>query len=149
MLNYTSIQGRITADPELRSTQNGTPVCSFTIAWSEKYGDKETKLFLPCVAWKGTAEIISKYFQKGQEMLLDGKLSTRSWTDNDGNNRSAVELTVSNVYFCGPRQNAGNSQQNAQSAPNTQKETVHTGQNNQSRKNYFVDVEVDDGELPF
>ena len=62
MLNHMVLQGRLTRDPELRNTQSGTPVCSFTVAWSEKYKETETKLFLSCTAWRGTGEMVSKHF---------------------------------------------------------------------------------------
>lgn len=112
ILNHTVIQGRLTADPELRYTQSNTPVCSFTVAWSEKVKDNETKLFLNCVAWRGTAETVSKYFRKGKEIIVEGKLTTRSWRDKDGNNRSAIELTVASAHFCGSKQ-VGNTQNSA------------------------------------
>lgn len=104
MLNHTAVQGRLVRDPELRYTQSQTPVCSFTVAWSEKIKESETKLFLPCVAWRGTAELVSKYWHKGQEIVVDGKLTTRQWQDKEGNNRSSTELTVQNVHFCGPKE---------------------------------------------
>ena len=104
MLNHTAVQGRLVRDPELRYTQSQTPVYSFTVAWSEKIKDSETKLFLPCVAWRGTAELVSKYWHKGQEIIVDGKLTTRQWQDKEGNNRSSTELTVQNVHFCGPKE---------------------------------------------
>lgn len=109
MLNHTSIQGRLVRDPELRYTQSQTPVCSFTVAWSEKIKDVETKLFLNCVAWRGTAELVSNYWRKGQEIVVEGKLATRQWQDKEGNNRSSTELTVQNVHFCGPKESVKNS----------------------------------------
>lgn len=99
MINKVILQGRLTKDPELRHTQSGTAVASFTIAWSEKRGEQETKLFLPCVAWSGTAEFICRNFKKGSALAVEGKLTTRNWTDKDGNNRSSIELTVSDVHF--------------------------------------------------
>lgn len=107
MLNYSVIQGRLCADPELRTTQSGTAVCSFRVAWSEKYKETETKLFLGCTAWRGTGEMVNRYFHKGQEIVVEGKLSTRDWTDKDGNKRSSNELTVERVHFCGPKQDGG------------------------------------------
>lgn len=73
MVNHLILQGRLTADPELRTTQSGTSVCSFRVAWSEKYKDTETKLFLGCTAWRGTGELVSKYFSKGKEILFKRK----------------------------------------------------------------------------
>ena len=95
------LQGRLTADPELRKTQSNISVCSFTVAWSEKRNEIETKCFMRCTAWRGTAEFITNYFKKGQEIVIEGKMSTRDWTDNEGNNRTVLELTVETGYFCG------------------------------------------------
>ena len=99
MINKVILQGRLTKDPELRHTQSGTAVASFTIAWSEKRGEQETKLFLPCVAWSGTAEFICRNFKKGSALAVEGKLNTRTWQDKDGNNRSSIELKVLEVHF--------------------------------------------------
>ena len=107
MLNKTILQGRLTRDVDLRRTQSGTAVASFTLAWSEKFGDTEQKLFLPCVAWKGTAEMAAKWFGKGQEVLVEGKLTSRKWQDKDGNNRETVELIVDRIHFCGGKQTGG------------------------------------------
>ena len=106
MLNRTILQGRLCADPEMRRTQSGVAVCSFRVAWSEKYKDHETKLFLSCVAWRTTAEMICKYFRKGKEILLEGKLSTREYQDKNGNDRSVTEMTVDRVHFCGKNEDA-------------------------------------------
>lgn len=106
MVNRTILQGRLCADPELRRTNNGTAVCSFRVALSETVKDRETKLFLNCVAWQGTAELICKYWHKGKEILLDGKLSTREYDDRDGNRRSVTEMTVDRVHFCGKNEDA-------------------------------------------
>ena len=101
MVNRTILQGRLCADPEMRRTNNGTAVCSFRVAWSETVKDRETKLFLNCVAWQGTAEMICKYFRKGKELAVEGRLSTREYDDRDGNRRSVTEMTVDRVHFCG------------------------------------------------
>ena len=105
MLNYTTVQGRMTRTPELRVTNNGKSVASFTIAWSEKFGDTERKLFLPCVVWGKSAEFVSKFFVKGQEAVVEGKLTTRKWQDKEGNNRETTELIANSVHFCGSKQN--------------------------------------------
>jgi single-strand DNA-binding protein len=90
----------------MRRTNNGTAVCSFRVAWSETIKDRETKLFLNCVAWQGAAELICKYWYKGKEILLEGKLSTREYDDRDGNRRSVTEMTVDRVHFCGKNDDA-------------------------------------------
>lgn len=103
MINRTILQGRLTATPELRTTQSGHKVTSFTVAWNEKYGDRETNLFLNCTAWNGTAEFVCKYFAKGQQIIVEGKLQTNSFTDKEGNNRSVIDLSVDGVSFCGSK----------------------------------------------
>lgn len=90
MVNRMILQGRLCSDPELRRTNSGTAVCSFRVAWSEKVKDRETKLFLPCVAWQSTAEMICKHFSKGKEIIVEGKLSSREYEDNSGNKRTVV-----------------------------------------------------------
>lgn len=107
-VNKTVIQGRLVRTPEIRRTQSGTAVASFTVAWSEKYKEKERKLFLPCVAWRTVAEGAGKYFQKGQELVVEGFLTSRKWQDKDGNNRETVELVVDRMHFCGPKRESGN-----------------------------------------
>ena len=126
MLNKVALQGRLTRDVELRRTNSGTAVASFTVAWSEKHGETEQKLFLPCVAWKGTAEMAAKWFTKGQEVIVEGKLTSRKWQDKEGNNRESIELIVDRMHFCGKRgeQSAGAASEG------------------------FAEIE-DDGELPF
>lgn len=131
MVNRTILQGRLCADPELRRTNNGTAVCSFRVAWSETIKDRETKLFLNCVAWQGTAELICKYWYKGKEILLEGKLSTREYADRDGNRRSVTEMTVDRIHFCGKNED-------------TQGMPPRT-----DGKSQFVEMDEDDSDLPF
>ena len=103
MLNHIIIMGRMVRDPELRSTQSGTSVCSFTLACDRDFkskdgGDKETD-FIDCVAWRSTAEFVSKYFTKGRMIALDGRLQAQNWTDRDGNKRVSTEIVAENAYF--------------------------------------------------
>lgn len=105
MLNVTAIQGRMVADPELRTTNNGTSVCSFTLAVQRnmKGSDGEYNTdWVDCVAWKGTAEFICKNFQKGQLVAVNGTLQTRSY-EKDGVKRKATEVLVQNANFCESR----------------------------------------------
>lgn len=111
MVNKLILQGRLVADPELRQTQSGASVCSFRVAWSEKYKETETKLFLPCTAWRGTGEMIAKHFSKGKEIILEGKISTRSWKDNNGNDRQTTELTVERAHFARSKSDGGGAYQ--------------------------------------
>ena len=104
MLNHLSLQGRLVEDAKCGQTNGGTDYANFRIAWSEKYKDKETRLFLECKAFGGTAQFISKYMnQKGQEILVEGKLNTEEW-DKDGQKRSKVVLMVNSAHFCGKKQ---------------------------------------------
>lgn len=131
MLNHCVVQGRLVADPELRSTQSDVAVCSFRVAWSEKYKENEKKLFLNCTAWRGLGEMVSRNFYKGKEIVVEGKLSTRDWEDQNGNKRQSVEMTVERVHFCGPK---GDERSDSDApAPAEQ----------------FTEVDVDDGELLF
>ena len=102
MLNVAIIMGRLTRDPELRRTNSGKPVASFTVAVDRDYApdgqDKETD-FIDCVAWQGTAEFVDKYFKKGSMIVVNGRLQLRNWTDKEGNKRRSAEILASNVYF--------------------------------------------------
>ena len=102
MLNDVVIMGRLTRDPELRRTQSGTAVASFTLAVDRDYkpdgGERECDFF-DCVAWRGTGEFVSKYFSKGRMAIVSGRLQTRSWIDKDGAKRKSVEIVADNVYF--------------------------------------------------
>ena len=101
MLNHMTLQGRLVRDPEMRSTQSGSAVVSFTVAWSEKYKETEKQLFLDCTAWSGTADLVNKYFAKGKEIAVEGKLYTEKWEDKEGNKRSSIKMNVERVHFCG------------------------------------------------
>lgn len=101
MINNLSYQGRLTSDPELKQTQSGVPYLEVTIAWNEKYKDIETPCFLPCKSWRHTAEYISKWFRKGQEIGINGHLVTESW-EKDGQKRSRLVCIVEKAHFCGP-----------------------------------------------
>lgn len=103
MINRVVLQGRLVSEPELRRTQTGTPVCSVTVAWSEKYKETERQLFMDCVAWSGLAEFLSKHFRKGQELAVEGFLTTRKWEDKQGQKRSSTECILDKVHFCGPK----------------------------------------------
>lgn len=96
--NKVILGGRITADPELKQTPQGVSVVTFSLAINRK-GAKETTDFINCVAWRGTAEFISKYFQKGSSIVLDGSIQVRSYQDKEDNKRQAVEVVVSDAYF--------------------------------------------------
>lgn len=144
MINKCVIQGRLTKNVELRYTQSNTPVASFTVAWSEKYKDTEQKLFMPCVAWRNTAQFAANYFDKGQECVVEGKLTTRKWTDRDGNNRETVELVVDQMHFCGSKREGGSQGNTYANGSQAAGRPVDVDASN------FGDYEdVDSGVLPF
>lgn len=124
MLNHIDIQGRLTDDPELRHTGNGTAVASFTLACERDYkqdGKREVD-FVPCVAWRNTGEFVSNYFRKGDMMAVSGRLQIRKYTDKTGNQRSIAEIIVDSAYFCGGKRTA---------------------------ESEFTDLPDDSGDLPF
>ena len=102
MLNNVIIMGRLTRDPELRRTQGGTAVTSFTMAvdrdFKSQSGETETD-FIDVVAWRSTAEFVAKYFTKGRMAAVEGRIQVRDWQDKDGNRRKSVEVVADNVYF--------------------------------------------------
>lgn len=100
MINKVILMGRLTKDPELRYTNNKTPVCSFTIAVNNGYGEKQQTDFINCVAWNKTAEFVAKYFIKGRMIIIaDGRISTRSWETQDGKRAYATEVVANEVNF--------------------------------------------------
>lgn len=117
MLNIVALQGRLSADPEQRTTHTGTPVCSFTLAVQRniKSGDEYPTDWIDCVAWKDTAEFICKYFQKGQLMAVNGSLQTRSY-EKDGVKRKVTQVVVQSAYFCESRNASSGTQHRAPAA---------------------------------
>ena len=103
MLNKIFIMGRLTRDPELRRTQTGTPVASFTLAVDRDFRDKATGEratdFIDVVAWRQTAEFVSRYFTKGRMAVVEGRLQMRDWTDKEGGKRRSAEVIADNIYF--------------------------------------------------
>ena len=103
MLNRIIIMGRLARDPELRRTQTGTPVASFRLAVDRDFKDKSTGErstdWIDVVAWRATAEFVSRYFTKGRMAVVEGRLQMRDWTDKDGNKRTTAEVVAENVYF--------------------------------------------------
>lgn len=132
MLNRIIVMGRMTRDPELRRTNSGTAVASFTVAvdrdFKSQSGEKETD-FIDVVAWRNTAEFVSKYFSKGRMAVVEGRLQLRDWTDKDGNKRRTAEIVADSVYFGDSKRDGGDA---AQIEP----------------QGGFCEIE-DDGDLPF
>lgn len=105
MLNRVILMGRLTADPELRHTQNNTPVAGFKVAIDRpaRKGEEKQADFIDVVAWSGTAEFVCKYFGKGKLIAIDGRMQTRTWEDKQGSKRKTTEVIAENVSFCGDR----------------------------------------------
>ncbi len=110
MLNHIIVMGRLTRDPELRRSPSGTAVTSFTLAVDRDYksqdGEKETD-FIDIVAWRITAEFVSKYFSKGRMAVVEGRLQIRDWTDKEGGKRRSAEIVADNVYFGDSKREGG------------------------------------------
>ena len=144
MLNHITIMGRLTRDPELRSTQNGVSVAALTVAVDRDgtSGNEKKTDFIDCVAWRGTAEFISKYFRKGSMIIVVGKLQSRKWQDREGNNRISWEVVADSVYFGESRK--------AESWPNAAQAAYaqNYGNPNVSAEG-FTELDDSDGELPF
>ncbi len=115
MLNIAVLMGRLTADPELRHTPNGVAVTRFTLAVERTYvksGAERQADFIDIVAWRNTAEFVSKYFHKGQLVAVDGSIQTGSYQDKDGNKRRTFEIVASNVHFAEPKRDSYNDNMN-------------------------------------
>ncbi|MEG2381332.1 MAG: single-stranded DNA-binding protein [Oscillospiraceae bacterium] len=142
--NNITIMGRLTADPELKKTQSGIATVTVTVAvdraFKDAQGNKQTD-FLNVVAWKTKAEFISKYFKKGEQILVQGSVQTRNWTDKDGAKHYATEILADDVSFCG-----GKKDDASQSSPNAKNDTAK-----KATAKSLPDVEemTIDGDLPF
>ena len=141
MLNKIIIMGRMTHDPELRRTGSGTSVTSFSLAvdrdFKSQSGEKETD-FIEVVAWKNTAEFVSKYFSKGRMAVVEGRLQIRDWTDKSGNKRTTAEVVADNVYFADSKRSESN---------DNQKENFNALSGRLSDD--FVPISEEGGEIPF
>ena len=110
MLNCCVIMGRLTADPELKTTTSNLSVTTFTVAVDRGYarpGEEKQTDFIPVTAWRSTADFVTKYFRKGSMIAVQGSLQTRNYEDKNGNKRTAYEIVASNVSFCGSKAESG------------------------------------------
>ena len=159
MLNVVAIMGRLVANPELRTTQSGTNVCSFRIACDRNFarqGEQRQADFIDIVAWRQTAEFICKYFQKGSMIAIDGSIQTRSYQDKQGSNRTKVEVLANNVSFCGPKaadkpavRDFDQQTENYTSEAKASYSAPQAAQNfSQGSVDDFAEI-TDDGDLPF
>ena len=148
MLNKIILMGRLTRDPELRRTGTGTAVTSFSLAVDRDFktqsGEKETD-FIDIVAWRSTAEFVSKYFTKGRMAVVEGRLQIRDWTDKDGGKRRSAEVVADNVYFGDSKRDGGDS--SGYSAAPAYKNAAPSNFN--AGGSDFAEIGEDDGELPF
>lgn len=140
MLNKIVLQGRLCYDPELRHTQSGAAVSSFTLAVDRDFkshsGERETD-FVNCTAWKSVAEFTARYFSRGRMAIVEGRLQSRKYTDKDGNNRTAYEVVASSVYF-------GDSKKESDPLDKLADDAAPVAPAGE-----FVELTEDDGELPF
>ncbi|MBQ3532354.1 MAG: single-stranded DNA-binding protein [Oscillospiraceae bacterium] len=155
MLNKIFIMGRLTRDPELRRTQSGTAVTSFSLAvdrdFKSQSGEKETD-FIDVVAWRATAEFVAKYFTKGRMAVVEGRLQIRDWKDKDGNNRRSAEVVADNIYFGDSKRDGGSGYDSAPAygasnggygAPMGGYAAPMGG------SSAFAEIDEEDGDLPF
>ena len=147
MLNHITIMGRLVRDPELRRTQSGVAVCSFTVAVDRDFQSRETNErqadFIDCVAWRQTAEFVSKYFAKGRMIVVDGSLQSRKWQDKAGQNRVSWEIIADNIYFGdSKRDNASGGDYSAPAYGGAESYSAPAAGGG------FAEIE-EDGELPF
>lgn len=154
MLNHIVLMGRLTRDPELRRTQSGTPVASFTLAVDRDFKDKQTGErttdFIDVVAWRTTAEFVSRYFTKGRMAVVEGRLQLRDWTDKEGNKRRSAEVVADSVYFGDSKRESdggGCGQGGSYSTPNGDSFGGYGAP--PADGDQFSELTTDDGNLPF
>ena len=144
MLNHIAIHGRLTRDPEMRTTQSGVSVCNFTVAVDSSYarqGEEKQTTYFDCVAWRGLADLVSKYFHKGKEIVVTGEMQSRKWQDKDNNNRVSWEIMANSVDFCGSKSDAaGNNAVAITEAGTSELNSLMNG---------FDELKGKEGELPF
>ena len=175
MLNHITIMGRLTRDPELRSTQSGVSVASFTVAVDRDFGgrdggERQTD-FIDVSAWRQTGEFVSRYFHKGSMIVVAGRLQSRKWQDREGNNRTNWEIVAENVYFGESRRDSENNSYERGSYENRSYSDSGRSSSYENRGSYesnrsgyessprpaasapaapaFSELGDDDGELPF
>ena len=149
MLNRAILMGRITKSPQLKNTQSGVPVIQISVAVDRDYtpkGQEKQTDFISVVAWRGTAEFISKHFEKGQLIALTGSIQTRSYTDNQGNKRSVTEVIADQAYFAGSKKESGNLASRESGADTV---PAYESRLPADALGDFEEIDTDDSELPF
>lgn len=153
MLNRVVLMGRLVADPELRHTASNVAVTTFRIAVDRNYTPKGAERqtdFVSIVTWRNTAEFVSRYFRKGQLVALEGSIQTRSYTDNQGNNRTAFEVVADQVYFAESKNSGSQSASTGSFAPPPAFDEPPKGASfSVGDIGDFEEIDTDDGELPF
>ena len=154
MLNVVALMGRLVRDPELKTTQSGNSVCTFSIACDRSYTakDEERKAdFFTITAWRQTAEFICKYFQKGSLIAIEGSLQTRQYQDKNGNNRTATEVLASRVSFAGSKASGSPSAQSSEQQTGNYAQNANVSQNAPQTASGSDDFSVidDSDDLPF
>lgn len=148
MLNKIFVMGRMVRDPELRRTNTGTAVVSFTLACDRDFKDKQTGEretdFIDCVAWRQTGEFISQHFSKGRAAVVEGRLQNRKWTDKDGNKRVSAEVVVDQVYFADSKNESQKPQDRPYMGGGRRANDAEMAQTDT-----FKELEDEDGGLPF
>lgn len=143
MINMVALMGRLTYEPELKTTPSGVSVIRFQVACDRSYqsqGQERQADFIDCVAWRQRAEFISRYFHKGSMIAIEGSIQTQNYTDKNGNNRKSVEVVANNVSFCGSKADGGTSAQEfSQPAPSYSSAATSD----------FEEIVDDDDDLPF
>ena len=155
-MNIVTLMGRLTRDPELRHTQGGTAVASFSLAVDRRFsgrdGGERQVDFIDVVAWRNSAEFVSKYFTKGRMCAVQGRLQVRDWQDKDGNKRRAYEVVADQIYFAGDKGQGGGNTGGYASPGYTDRDAppidAGFGQG-PSGGSDFAELDDDDGELPF
>ena len=132
-MNQCQLLGRLVRDPELRYTQQGTPVCSFTLAVDRRFNRDKTD-YIRVIAWRNTAEFCANYFQKGSRIALVGSIQTRTWEDDNGNKHGSVEVIADSVYFADSKKSDGQSGSPVEDA-------IANGD--------FIPIDGEDDDLPF
>ena len=151
MLNTIIIMGRLTADPELRTTSSGLSVSSFTVAVDRRYqrqGEEKQTDFIPVVAWRQQAEFVTKYFSKGQMIAVEGSLQSRKYEDKSGNPRTAYDVVADRISFCGSKAESGGSNYGGGNNGGFGGGAADTASFSNANAGDFSTV-VDDDDLPF
>ena len=153
MLNHIVLMGRLTRDPELRYTQSQTPVASFRLAVDRDFGgrdgaERQTD-FIDVVAWRSTAEFVSKYFTKGSLAVVSGRLQSREWTDRDNNKRTSFEVVADNVYFGESKRSRDDNAPPPRGESGNPNRGNYQSFDNAPSASAFSELNDTDGEVPF